>query len=156
MISKNQSGFLILELVLYLSLFSFIVISSVLTFYQLSEANQKLDSEILIVDEAEFILKKINWLTKSFEKVEEPVRNKNSKKLHLIKNGLNFFVYETNGIIYLKQGNQEWSLNSRQTKIENLLFENLDLTENRNFFGIKTSFEINGNEFKIIRFSHDL
>lgn len=151
---KKQRGFTLLEIILYLGLFALILSTSVLTFYNLSESNQKLGHEVLILNEGEFILSKIIWRINNFENIEEPASGQTSTRLRLVRDDSDYSVYQDQGIIFLEIDDEKNSLNNEGTKIENLIFENLDLTGDEKFFGITVSFEIQGQEFRTLRFYH--
>ncbi len=81
---RNNDGFLLLEAVIYLALFLVFVGGVASSFYHLSFSDQDLSEEVLVIDEAEFVLKKINWLLSDTSKVLKPAPGETTEYL-LIK-----------------------------------------------------------------------
>ena len=148
---KNKQGFTLLEVLIYISLFSFIVGSSLTTFYQISGSNLSLDSEILKIKESEFVLNKINWLLSSADKIVEPTENSVSDKLKVMKDGELFSIFESENQIFLEENGFANSLSIGEVKINNLSFENDKKFSNSNFLSVTSSFEIEGQIFKSLK-----
>jgi len=148
---KNKQGFTLLEVLIYISLFSFIVGSSLTTFYQISGSNLSLDSEILKIKESEFVLNKINWLLSSADKIVEPTENGVSNKLKVMKGGELSSVFEAENQIFLEKNGFANALSISEVKINNLYFENNKKFAGSNFLSVTFSFEIDGQIFKSLK-----
>ena len=153
---KIEKGFSIIEMMIYLSLFAFITATSVLTSYQLSSANQNLGLEISLLEEAEFILGKINWLISDNQEIIKPISNTGSEILSVKKEGLDFLVYLNNGFVLIESNGEVYELNSGDFEFKNLFFENFDLLEGSKVSGLRASFEIDDQKFETVKFDYEI
>jgi len=60
-IKNKQSGFTLIEMIIYIALFSIIMGGLVVTSYQLSQNAGKTSSKVVTQEEINFVLKKIDW-----------------------------------------------------------------------------------------------
>jgi len=59
--SHNQQGFTLIETLIYLGLFTIIMVGVVAVAYSTFEANGRLQTKTLIQEEGDFLLAKLNW-----------------------------------------------------------------------------------------------
>ena len=133
-LTNLKSGFLLIEVLLYLALFGIIVGGSVSVFYSLLESSESVSQDALVSDEAEFILGKINWMLSGDVTIEEPLSGESGDKLELSKNNFpdNPLVLEkVDNNILLKRGSNESNiLNNSLVEIQDLNFENIIVPTN--------------------------
>ena len=58
---NNQSGFTLIEIVIYIALFSIIISGCFVTAFNLIEGYDKLNTKAVLEEEGNFILRKIDW-----------------------------------------------------------------------------------------------
>lgn len=58
---KNSKGFTLIELIMYIALFSIITTGAFITVYQLLESSDRLSKQSMVQSEANFVLRKIDW-----------------------------------------------------------------------------------------------
>lgn len=58
---KSSAGFSLIEIIIYLALFSIIMSGSVVTVYQIIQNSNSLQTKVILEEEGNFILAKLNW-----------------------------------------------------------------------------------------------
>ena len=157
-LTNLKSGFLLIEVLLYLALFGIIVGGSVSVFYSLLESSESVSQDALVSDEAEFILGKINWMLSGDVTIEEPLSGESGNKLEVVKNNFpdNPLILEKVGDdILLKRGhNDAHILNNSRILIEDLNFENIIVSTVPEQNILRASFVISGNTYSTSRLIH--
>ena len=155
----NASGFMLIEVLMYLALFGIIVGGSVSVFYSLLEGSEKVNGDALISSEAEFILGKINWMLSGDVTLEEPLSGESGNKLRVSKNNFpdNPLVLEKvdDDILLQRGGNEANILNNSLVEIQDLNFESVVMSTNPPQIILKASFKINDNYYSTSRLIHD-
>lgn len=59
--AKSSAGFTLIEIIIYLALFSIIMSGSVVTVYQIIQNSNSLQTKVILEEEGNFILAKLNW-----------------------------------------------------------------------------------------------
>jgi len=151
---KYQNGFSLIEVILYIFLFSLMLGGSLSTFYYLMESNQKLSEKSLINDEAEFIISKIDGFLRNSDQILSPSFGEITDDLSMIENSgdLVRIFLEEDDLLLKVNNNPPISLNNSQIKIENLSFQSEIVFQAPPLSIINTSFSINGDEFKFSRY----
>jgi type II secretory pathway pseudopilin PulG len=72
-ILSSTSGFTLIETVVYLALFGFIMSGAVLSAYQLIEASGRSNTRAMLSEEGDFISAKIDWVLSGVQTVVTPV-----------------------------------------------------------------------------------
>lgn len=72
-ILSGNSGFTLIETVVYLALFGFIMSGAVLSAYQLFEASGRSNTRAMLGEEGDFISAKIDWALSGVQTVSAPV-----------------------------------------------------------------------------------
>ena len=146
MTMKNNKGFTIIEVIIYLALFAFIIGAGVSTSYYLIDASAKGKAEVNTIAEAEFMLRKIDWaLTGSI--LNSPTSGSD-----------NLLSVNKNGLVEIR-----WNENASSTQIsiangpwERLTSERVMVTGLEFIFispdGITASSTIDGKHFEITKY----
>lgn len=153
-ICKEDKGFLLIEVIVYLSLFSIILVSSLYSFFSFMETNNKSGQENLIIEEGEFLLKKIENFVSLANEIEKPSESETvSSKLILIMNNFEDRVIfkEEESDLVLEKNNEEFTLNTNLLPVTNLQFEYLAFGENSHANALKVSFTLAEEEFETIQ-----
>lgn len=61
-ILNTNKGFTLIEVVIYLALFSIIIGGALVSVYNIIESSGKLENKVVMQEEANFLLRKINWV----------------------------------------------------------------------------------------------
>ena len=69
---RNQNGFTLIELVVYLALFSLLFGGIVLAAYNVIEASSRSQVKAMLQEEGDFLVSKINWTLSSVQSVSSP------------------------------------------------------------------------------------
>lgn len=152
---RNNDGFLLLEAVIYLALFLVFVGGVASSFYHLSFSDQDLSEEVLVIDEAEFVLKKINWLLSDTSKVLKPTPGETTEYL-LIKDEFEKTtkIFLDNGLVVMEVDEEKIFLHDKKVVFENLRFFNHSDVPVQNFL-VETSFMVGGRQFQSARFGYE-
>ncbi len=105
--SKTQFGFTLIEVIIYLGLFTFLIVSSILAAYSLMSSSAKNQSTAMILEEGSFILGKIDWALSSASEAEVTL---NGTKLKITKfdgSVIYFIINTASGNISIQRGLSE-------------------------------------------------
>ena len=61
MINKHNKGFTLIEVIIYIALFSFLIGNAFVVAYQLIDNSGKLETKNNIQEEGNFVMRKLNW-----------------------------------------------------------------------------------------------
>ncbi len=152
---KNR-GFTLLETLIYAGLISVVIGFSLAATYQIIESSEKLNKKILVEDEANFLLRKIEWALTGLETINSPLSNATGSVLSV--NKINFsgnpliFDLNANNLRIKKGLAAPVVLNNENVLVSNLIFEHL-ATDGSKPAGIKADFNINERAYEIIIYS---
>ena len=156
-IMKYKSrGFTLIETLIYASLISVIIGFSLAVTYQIIDSSEKLNKKILIEEEANFLLRKIEWALTGLETINSPLSGATGSILSV--NKINFssnpLVFDLNlNNLRMKRGlAAPVILNNENLVVSNLIFEHLAMDGNKPA-GVKTNFKINERAYEIIIYS---
>jgi len=120
-----QSGTTLIEVMIYLALFTIIIGGSLVSVHQIVESTNKLQSKVVLQEEANFILRKINWAINGatlMSAVATPPSLSITNPLQPPTDSPIVFDLN-NGYIRLKKGSDlESNLNSQNVSVSNLVF----------------------------------
>lgn len=121
---KIKNGFTLIEIVVYLALFSILFGGAIVASYNLIEGNARSQTEVLMQNEGDFLIAKISWA----------IANLNGENItDIIKlNGNNITIY--------KNGSTQ-VLNNTNVSVSNLHFTQSDISST-NWKDIEFSFTI--------------
>ena len=145
--SKIQdSGFTLIETIIYVALISIMMALSLSTVYQILESQGRSRAKIEIEEEINFIMRKIEWSLTGIEQINQPVSNATSttlsvNKINFSNNPLVFTI--TSGDVFLSQGSGgPIPLNSSRVNFNSLIFEHIPVSGGSPA-AIKIDFSIN-------------
>lgn len=84
-LNKNQKGFTLIEVIIYLGLFGMLVGGAVVASYSIFESSGRNQTKSIIEEEGEFILAKINWALSGAQSVNSPAVSATSTFLSVVK-----------------------------------------------------------------------
>ena len=152
----KNGGFTLIETLIYAGLISVIIGFSLIVTYQIIDSSEKLNKKILVEEEANFLLRKIEWALTGLETINSPLPNATSSilsvnKINFSGNPLVFDLDSSN--LRLKRGLAvPVILNNENVIVSNLIFKHLAMDGNKPA-GIKTNFNINERAYEIIIYS---
>jgi type II secretory pathway pseudopilin PulG len=156
--SHRNSGFTLIETILYLGLLSLLIGGILISSYGLIRSSDAIKRKILTEEEANFLLSKIAWVLTGASQVIAPAPGFSSGTTlalvnsHIAPNPLRFDLDTASGILQLERGTSgAVSLNSANAKIENLSFHHIAPSFGKPR-GVEVSFTMNGKPFEMIRF----
>ncbi len=135
---KEQQGFTLIEILVYLGLFTILVGGAVLAAYNVIESNGRNQTLALVQQEANFLTGKINWALTGIDGVNQPPAPNSPalSKLAVTKSDSAVGEVDINlddsnpGDIQLRRSGGEYhTLNSSNITVSNLLF-NYESSEN--------------------------
>ncbi|GEM_PF-1066785 len=126
---KRNPAFTLIEVVIYLALFSIVIGSAVSAVYYLLEENASTRARMILQEEGNFILAKINWALNYSEKevkIETPSVGQNSSNLIVKKANNNEIVaratFNDGKILFDSGGGNFFELNSERVRVVSLSF----------------------------------
>ena len=69
---KTRTGFTLIETLIYIALFSIIMVSGFVTAYQLIQGTDSLNSKTVTEEEVNFVLRKIDWALTGISSITRP------------------------------------------------------------------------------------
>ena len=126
--TKQKNGFILIETVLYIGLLSMLVGGLLLASYNVMDSSDATRKRIIVNNESNFILKKINWAITSVDVIHIPASGATATSLSISKVGLpaseNPVIFQLNAsILEMKRGmNPSVRLNSENVSIADLAF----------------------------------
>jgi prepilin-type N-terminal cleavage/methylation domain-containing protein len=144
----SQSGFTIIELIIYLALFAIIIGGALVGVYNLTEGSDRNQANIVIYEEGSFIGKKIENALNGADNIIQPAVGVPGTVLQVSKSGVVTEIGLTTGNIYQKTGsNPSITLDTDAITVSNLTFTNLSgqgikANYTLTFWGVSRDFEI--------------
>lgn len=117
--NNKQSGFTLIETLLYVVLFSFIMVGTLISIYGIMGSSARNKTKAMIEEEGSFIIGKIDWALTGAKNLEV---NNSGKKLSIIKSGITeenqITISYSDGIISIQKGSHASKiLNNANIKI---------------------------------------
>lgn len=120
-------GFTLIEALIYIALFSIIIGGALVVTYQIIEGNQQVSANVVIQEETNFLMRKIDWALSGASIITTPAVGASGAVLNVTKEGIVLEFDESGGIMRLKTGaGSPIDLNSSNVTVENLLFTHSD------------------------------
>ena len=118
--SSRKNGFAIIEVVVYLALFSIIIGGGMVAVYQIIQSTDAGENQVILQEEANFLLRKINWSLTGADTVDVP----SSTSLSVDKPGMPTLLFDLNSSnLRLKTGSDPAViLNSESISVSGLSF----------------------------------
>ena len=148
-----SAGFLLIEVVLYIFLFSIITIGAIYSFFSFLEINRKSSQQSLVIEEGEFLLRKAEYLITSARLINSPAENQREGEELVVldrENSLIRLKLQGSNLV-LEKGDVNFPLNNSRLEVSNLLFERKDFEK---AFTVKISFLVAGQEFQTSQMKH--
>lgn len=141
-LKKYKNGFTLVEMIIYIGLLSLIIASVSGVTFQIIEASNQVNNKILIEEEANFLLRKIEWALWGASEINSPPPGDSGTTLSIDKYGFleNPIVFSLNSEnLEIQRGSGTSTiLNSEPIKVESINFEHIASSGNSPP-GIKTS-----------------
>lgn len=152
---KLNKGFTLIEILIYLALFSIIIGGVLVTAYQVIEASHKTASRVVIEEEANFLLRKIEWALSAVSLINAPAAGMSGSTLSINKVGFSaspiIFELDSSNLRIKKYAEEAAILNSSRVSISNLTFHHLAAGGNKPA-GIRVNFQVNDQLFELIKY----
>lgn len=142
-LAKNNTGFTLIEALVYLALFGILMSGAIIAAYNLFESGARNSAKIIIQSEGDFLLSKVNWALSGISSINAPLVNTTGSQLLVTAVdpliGSISIEQAGNNIVIIKSGITE-TLNNSNVTIENLTF---DYHNKSGVEWITTSFTLN-------------
>ena len=147
-IDSDRSAFTLIETLLYIGLFTLIIGGTLSGAYQIIEGSDRLTAKTELQEEANFMLRKIDWALINGT-ILSPAVNSTSSILRINKSGfasnpLEFTMQSNN--LELSHGGVSQIVNSSFIKVEGVMFEHIVGTTSLGRV-LKTTLTLNGESF---------
>ena len=140
MMSRKQ-GFTLIEIIIYIALFAFIMGAGVSAAYYIIDSSARSETDVNIVAEAEFLLRKIDWAMTGADSVT-------AGSMTITKDGTNITFSLISNRVWVSVGGVGNFLTSESVNVSSLEFISIPTTPP----GIKASTTINGKHFEITKY----
>ncbi len=129
---NHQSGFTIIEALIYIGLFAFIMSGAILSAYQIFEGSAQVQTMAERETELNFVIRKIDWALNGIEvtDIQEPDLNETVSILSILKDG-DIIDFGTDGTAFLMtvdplSSPQIYDLSSPRLEISSTTFKLTD------------------------------
>jgi hypothetical protein len=117
-VKSAQSGFSIIEALIYIGLFAFIMSGAIFSAYQIFEGSAQVEAMAQRETELNFVLRKIDWALNGATNVS--VIN-SGNTLRVLRDGGELYDFETDGVaVILKNSGKTFDLSSPRLTISNM------------------------------------
>jgi type II secretory pathway pseudopilin PulG len=140
---KNQEGFTLLEALLYSALFAFIMTGLLASAYMIIQATENSGGQLLVDDEASFIIRKMDWAMTGINTIHFPNEDQTGFTLSINKQGVGLVQFRLNsGDIEIDTGSGYFPLDSENVTATDLTFYRIPASGEKPS-GIKVEFYLN-------------
>lgn len=152
-----KPSFTLIESLIYLALFALVIGGILISTYQTIEGTERTNSNIVVQEEANFLLRKIDWALTNISSISNPSAGNTSSVLSVTKTDLplsdNPLTFDTNSSsLRLTRGSfAPTPLSSVNVSITNVVFEHIASTGTKPA-AIKASFKINDKPFSTVKY----
>lgn len=155
--NKHQKGFTLIEVVIYIALFSILLGGGFVTAYQLIDSSRYMDRKNNTHEEANFVMRKLNWALTGIENITIPREDApTSDTLTVSKyNGdIIYFRLRNNKIEIKENTNTYLPITTDNVKVSNLNFKFIPAigSNTRGTEGIIATATIDGVDFTITKY----
>ncbi len=143
---KNNQGFTLIEVIIYIALFSLLIGTAFVTAFQLMDGSGKLSTRNTVQEEGNFVLRKINWALTGVSSVPYIVSNvlyvpKYGGKIIRIQHTGKLEISEDNGLSF-------FSITTDNVSVDSLNFQSIMNPGP----GVTATFVINGVTFTTTKY----
>jgi len=157
--SRLVSGFTLIEVIIYIALFSIMMGSLIVVIFQIIKNSEKITSSDHIQEEINFVLKKLDWALIDSYSIDQPLQefsqvlevNKNNFIDNPITFKLNTIDSNYHYVEYCINNTYCNPITTKNVKVENLLFTRLNKIGIKPD-GVKIIININGVEIENIKY----
>lgn len=132
-------GSTLIELIVYLGLFSIIIGGAVISVYGMAETSGSNETKIMLLEEGLFLQAKIKWVLSNLDTVNVPEKNSTcvavcflSIKKQNPDGGLVVLAHEESNLVISYNGGSKTILNSSSISISNVVITNTDEGDDKN------------------------
>jgi type II secretory pathway pseudopilin PulG len=118
---KNNSGFTLIETLVYIALFTIVIGGGLVGAYGVIEGTDRTSAKTILEQDANFILRKMDWALTGLDVINSSGGSLSVNKKDFSQNPIVFTLVGTD-IKIKKAGNTAVILNNSRIKISNLLF----------------------------------
>jgi type II secretory pathway pseudopilin PulG len=154
----SQAGFTLIEIIIYIALFSFILVTAFVAAFQLIDGSSKLSVKNNTESEANFVMQKINWVMTGIDPTTTPVVSgsgcNQNLSIHRTDTSMSPVVIRSNivsGVNYIeiqKNGGTFYPITTANVLVTCLKFVPISGSP----FGINTTFTMNNTDFNITKY----
>ncbi len=149
----NQKAFTLIETLVYLALFIIIIGGMLVAVFQIIESSNKTETKIIVQEEANFLLRKLDWALTGASSVSQPPSGSSGAILRLSKDGHTLqFDLSGNFMRLQRDSAATQALNSSNVTITNLSFQHIPSSGIKPD-AVKATFQINGQSFETTKYS---
>ena len=154
--NKNQAGFTLIEVIIYSALIAIVIGGSLGVIYQIFQGADSLNKQIIVEQDANFILSKVRWVLTDIDSVVSPATI-NSSSTVLTVNKKNFpsnpvTVQLQSGNLVIRQGSSlEYVLNHGSFFVDSVIFERQSYTASSTEL-ISASFKIKNQDYLLSQY----
>lgn len=131
----KQRGFTLIEMLVYIGLFSIIIGGLISSIYYISQNTQSTSNKVLTQEEINFVKKKIDWALNEVESVSA-----SGSSLNINKSAGNIIIrLNTDGDIEIEEDSEKNPITTKNVKVDNLNF-----TYNSDTKVLNIEFTLNG------------
>jgi prepilin-type N-terminal cleavage/methylation domain-containing protein len=135
--TNQQSGFTLIEVVIYLALFGIMFSGAVVASYSILESSGKNQTRAMMQEEGEFLLAKINWAVSNAQTATVPEGGR------LVTDTVEF-DQDGNSLVLKRNTDPGVELNNSAVSVKNLSFVDISATSN-GVKGISYKFDLESN-----------
>ena len=124
---RSQTGFTIIELVIYLALFAIVMSGAISAVYNIFESSERNQTRAMLQDEGDFLLAKVEWSLTSLQTINSPPAPLSDSVLWVTRwdtaagNPWVIDLYGTD-MRLSRSGNPPQTLNNSNVQVSNLAF----------------------------------
>ena len=145
-IKNTNKGYMLLEMIIYVALFTIMIGGLIVTAFLLIQSGGKTSQRVVVQEEMNFVLKKIDWVLANTTSITSPNAGVTSGVLTL-SDGTNTTTIEYDSVNKKILLNNE-DLTTINVKVENLSFETIAGTPK----GLEINLNIDGQTVSFIKY----
>ncbi|MBD3280814.1 hypothetical protein GF389_04805 [Candidatus Dojkabacteria bacterium] len=142
---KNQKGITLIEILLYLSISSIVLLSVSVFVTSILKSRVKNESIVLVNEEASQIISQLQTEISQADQINSPVKGTSASSLEFQIAGdpIETISLQTNTVVYTITGNSGIALNSSNTNITSLNFTRMNATNDNESIKVEFTMERN-------------
>ncbi len=149
-----KRGLTLIEVIVYIALFSIVLSGAVLSAYHMIESSGRTSDKVAFDEDLNFIRRKIDWVLSDVDTINDPKGSTSLQELSLNKIGYAnnpIQLHQSGNLIEINERGDWEALNSSTTPVSNLRFTATGGV-NGIPYGIEVSFNFDGENFETIKY----